>query len=134
MNAEYAHQLFGGDISDHFTIQGKQSTEFTKSFFNNDQKLADIYKSQVEPVGQVKVTNSPTNVSMEALIERQPDPLVQQLQNTLTKIAHDYGFTSDSQTNTNFTPELKDQSTNDIQQANDAVLKALEELKALGEL
>ena len=134
MNAEYAHQLFGGEISDHFKIQGKLAPNFVDSFFNNDQRLGDIYNSQVKPVGQVAVTNSPTNISMDALIERQPDPLVNQLQDTLAKIAQEYSLTSDTRTNVNFTPSLKDQSNNDIQQANDAVNRALEELKSLGEI
>ena len=71
---------------------------------------------------------------MDALIERQPDPLVVQLQATLAQVAQEYGLTSDNQTNIDFKPTLKDQSSDDIQQANDAVLKALEELKSLGEI
>jgi len=132
VNAEHAHQLFGGEVSDHFVIQGKLAPDFVDSFLNNDQKLGDVYNSQVKPVGHVAVTNSPTNISMDALIERQPDPLVNQLQDTLSKIAREYSLTSDTQTNTGFTPSLKDQSNDDIQQANDAVRKALEELKSLG--
>ena len=134
MNAEYMHQFYGGEVSDHFIIQGKTAPEFVDTFFNNDQRLSDIYNSQVKPVGQVAVTNSPTNVSMDALIERQPDPLIQQLQTTLAKIAREHSLTSDNKTDANFTPVIKDQTTDDIQQANDAVTKALEELKALNEL
>lgn len=134
MNAEYAHQLFGGEISDHFKIQGKLAPDFVNNILNNDRKLEDIYNSQVKPVGNVTVTNSPTNMSMDALIERQPDPLVLQLQNTLSKVAQEYGLTSDNQTNIDFKPALKDQSVDDMQQANDAVMKALEELKSLGEI
>lgn len=133
MNAEQRQQLFGGEISDHFIIQNKIAPEFVNAFFNNDKRLDDIYTSQVKPIGQVVVTNSPTNISMDVLIEREPDKAVIQLQNTLTKIANEYGLTSDSSTNVNFTPSLKDQSSIDIQQANDAVVKALEELKSLGE-
>jgi len=133
LNAEQRQQLFGGEISDHFIILNKTAPEFVNAFLNNDQRLDDIYTSQVKPVGQVAVTNSPTNISMDALIEREPDKAVIQLQNTLTKIANEYGLTSDSSTNVNFTPSLKDQSSIDIQQANDAVVKALEELKSLGE-
>jgi uncharacterized protein (DUF2267 family) len=134
VNAEYAHQLFGGEISDHFKIQGKLTPEAGNSFLNNDQKLGDLYNSQVKPVGQVAVTHSPTNVSMDALIERQPDPLVQQLQDTLSRVAREHGLQSDTQTNINFTPSLRDQSDADLQQANDAVARALEELKSLGEI
>ena len=134
MNAEYTQQLYGGEISDHFKIQGKLAPEFINSFLNNDQKLGNIYNAQVKPVGQVAVTNSPTNMSMDALIERQPDPLVVQLQATLAQVAQEYGLTSDNQTNIDFKPTLKDQSSDDIQQTNDAVLKALEELKSLGEI
>ena len=132
MNAEYAHQLFGGEISDHFIIQGKLAPKFVDSFFNNNQRLDDIYTSQVKPIGQVAVSNSPTNISMDALIERQPDPIVNQLQDTLAKIAQEHGLTSDSKINTDVTLSLRDQSNDDIRQANDAVLKALEELKSLG--
>ena len=134
MNAEYAQQLFGGEISDHFKIQGKLAPDFVINNLNNDQRLGDIYNARVKPVGQVAITNSPTNMSMDALIERQPDPLVSQLQDTLSKVAQEYGLTSDNQTNVDFKPTLKDQSTDDIQHANDAVMKALEELKSLGEI
>ena len=134
MNPEHAHQLFGGEISDHIRVQGKSAPDFTDSFFKNDQKLGDIYNAQVKPVGKIAVTNSPTNMSMDALIERQPDPLALQLQNALSQIAAEHGLTTDNATNTNFTPTIKDQSSDDLQQANDAVLKALEELKSLGEL
>jgi len=132
VNAEYTHQLFGGEISDHFKIQGKLAPEFVDNFFNNDQKLGDIYNTQVKPVGQVSVTNSPTNMNVSSLIEREPDPLGIQLQNTLSKLAAEHGLIPDSSTNVDFKPTLKDQSTEDIQQANYAVLKALEELKTLG--
>lgn len=134
MNAEYAHQLFGGEISDHFKIQGRLAPEFVDLLFNNDQQLNDIYNSQVKPIGQVAVTNSPTNISIDALIERQPDPLINQLQATLTKVAYEHGLQSDTTTNINFIPSLKDQSIDDIQQANDAVARALGELKSLGEI
>lgn len=134
MNAEYAHQLFGGEISDHFKIQNKLVSDLPHTAFNNDHKLSDIYNSQVKPVGNVAITNSPTNMSINALIEHQPDPLVIQLQNTLTRVAQEYGLAPDNSTNTNFKPSLKDQSDSDIQQANDAVMKALEELKSLGEI
>jgi len=134
VNAEFTHQLYGGEISDHLKIQGKLAPDFVDSFFNNDQKLETIYNTQVKPIGHVAVTASPANISMDALIERQPDPLVDQLQITLSKIAQEYGLTSDSQTNINFKPTLKDQSASDIQQANDAVIRALAELKALNEI
>ena len=134
MNAEYAHQLFGGEISDHFKIQAKLASDYTNNLLNNDQKLGDIYHTSVKPVGQVAVTNSSTNMSIDALIERQQDPLVLQLQNTLTKVAQEYGFIPDNTTNINFKPVLQDQSATDIQQANDAVMKALEELKSLGQI
>jgi hypothetical protein len=134
VNAEHAHQLFGGEISDHIRIQGKTAPDFTDSFLKNDQRLGDIYSSQVKPVGKVAVTNSPTNMSIDALIERQPDPLALQLQNALSQIAAEHGLTADSMTDVNFTPSIKDQSSDDVQQANDAVMKALEELKSLGEL
>lgn len=134
MNAENAHQLFGGEISDHFKIQGKLASDFTDSFFENDQKLGNIYSNQVKPVGQINVTSSPINMSVESLIERQPDPLIQQLQATLAKIAQQHNLTPDNKVNTEFKLVMKDQSADDIQQANDAVMKALEELKSLGEL
>jgi uncharacterized protein (DUF2267 family) len=132
VNAEYAHQLYGGEVSDHFMIQGKLAPDSTNTFFNNDQKLGDIYSDRVKQVGRVAVPNSPINFNLSDTIERQPDPLIAQLQDTLTKVAQEYGLTPDSTVNTNFKPALKDQSTTDIQQANDAVMKALEELKSLG--
>ena len=134
MNPEHLHQLFGGEVSDHFKIQGRLAPEFTADLLNNDQKLGDIYSARVKPVGKVAVTNSPTNINMEALIEHQPDPLVLQFQDTLSRIASEHGLTSDDFTNVNFTPSIKDQSSDDLQRANDAVQKALAELKELGEL
>lgn len=134
MNAEYRQQLYGGEISDHFTIQSKSALNFVDTFGNNAQKLEDIYNVQVKPVGAVAVTHSSRNLNPSSLIEREPDPIVQQLQATLTKIATEHGLIPDSKINTNFTPDIKDQSIDDIQQANDAVAKALEELKALNEL
>jgi hypothetical protein len=135
VNAEHSHQLFGGEISDYLKMQDKVAPEFNESFVNNDQHLSDVYNTHVKPVGQVAVTNSPTNMSVDSFIEHQPDPLVIQLQNTLSKVAQEYGLTSsDNSTNINFEPILKDQSAADIQQSNDAVMKALEELKALSEI
>jgi len=134
MNSEHLHQFYGGEISDHFKIQGKSAPEPVEFIFNNDQKLGDIYNARVKPIGQIAVTNTPTNMSLDALIEKQPDPLALQLQATLSKVAQEYGLISDDKTNVDFKPTLRDQSSNDIQQANDAVLKALEELKSLGEI
>jgi hypothetical protein len=125
-------QLYGGEISDHFKVRNVQSPTPADNLTANTQQLGDVYNAKVKPVGQVVVTNSPTNINMNALIERQPDPLILQLQNTLAKIAQEYNLTSDKHVNNNFEPSLRDQTDNDLQQANDAVLKALEELKSLG--
>jgi hypothetical protein len=134
VNAEHAQQLLGGEISDHFKIQGKLSPININDFNNYDQRLEDIYNSQVKPVGKVAITNSPTNVSMDALIERQPDPLVDQLRNTFSKIANEHGLFDDNPTNIDFKPILKDQSEADLQRAHDLVKQALEELKSLNEI
>ena len=134
MNAEHAHQLFGGEISDHFIVQGKLAPINVNDINNSDQRLEDIYNAQVKPVGKVAVTNSPTNVSMDALIERQPDPLAMQLQNTFSKIAAEHGLFDDNPTNIDFKPILKDQSALDLQRAQDLVKQALEELKSLNQV
>jgi len=131
MNAEYSHQLYGGEVSDYFKKVGINQVPYNTNNIN-EQKLENIYSVQVKPVGQINITNSPTNMSLESLIEREPDPLLQQLQNTLTQIIRQQDFVSDN--NINFKPTFKDQTGEDIQQANDAVLRALEELKSLGEL
>ena len=134
MNAESFHQYYGGEISDYL-VKKQNFIPGDNTLQPSERALCDIYNTQVKHVGQVAITNSPTNINLDALIEHQPDPLTIQLQDTLSRVAQEHGLIANKAvTDTNFKPTLKDQSTDDIHQANDAVIKALEELRALGEI
>ena len=135
MNPETLQQLYGGEVGDYISRPNPKATDFQVKL--NTNQLESVYSSQVQPKGSVNVKASGIAFNPAALIDNsEPDPLSIQLSQALTKIANEYGINADSQTNTNtnFTPALKDQSSADLQQADDAVRKALEELKALGEL
>ena len=59
----------------------------------------------------------------------------QMLNQTLSQIAQEHNLEGDPGINKLKTPELvlpKDQTTNDIKQAQDNIMAALEELKAMG--
>lgn len=132
-NPELMQQLWGGDIGDYLNRPNPKATDFQVKL--NSGQLENVYSSQVQPKGPVKVSATGLGFNPASLIERgEPDVLSIQLQQTLSKIAHDYGITPDGQTNTSFTPALRDQSKDDLQQADDAVRRALEELKSLGEI
>lgn len=133
INPETMQQLWGGEIGDYTNTLHPKATDF--QVILNSNQLENVYASQVQPKGSVKVSATGIGFNPASLIDqREPDVLSIQLQQTLSKIAQEHGITSDASVNINFTPTIKDQSSDDLRQANDAVRKALEELKTLGEL
>ncbi|CAB5226423.1 hypothetical protein UFOVP760_199 [uncultured Caudovirales phage] len=136
MNAEYLHQQYGGDISDHIRIQNKTAQEYFNQVDNGEQ-LSNIYNTQVKSKGRVNVTNSFLAFNPNQLIERpQEDQISLSFKATLNKVATEIGLTDADGVayHPDYNPLLRDQTSDDIQQANDAVQKALDELKSLGEL
>jgi hypothetical protein len=127
--------MYGGDINDHVR-PNPLHTDYKVSLESSGD-LGGIYSQQVQPTGSLKASSTVIGFNPASLIDRgTPDPLSIQLSNTLAKIANEYGLLDDglSTINTNFTPVIKDHGTAEIQQANDAVTRALEELKSLGEI
>jgi len=136
MNAEYMHQMYGGEISDHIKIQNKTAPDFLKSVDSSEQ-LTNIYNNQVKPKGAVNATSTFLAFNPNQLIERPTeDSISMSFKATLNKVAAEIGLTDADgiRYSPEYNPLLKNQSNNDIQQASDAVNKAIEELKSLGEI
>jgi hypothetical protein len=136
MNAEYLQQIYGGEISDHIKIQNKTASEYFNKVDNGEQ-LTNIYQTQVKSKGSVNVTNSFLAFNPNQLIERpQEDQISSNFKATLNKVATEIGLTDANGVayHPDYNPLLRDQTSGDIQQANDAVQKALDELRSLGEL
>lgn len=136
MNFEHLQQLYGGEISDYIKIQNKIAPEYHNQIDNGEQ-LSNIYNAQVKTKGSVNVTNSILAFNPKHLIDRPAeDPITVSFKETLNKVAAEIGLSdADGVTyHPDYNPMLKDQTSNDMQQANDAVQKALDELKALGEV
>lgn len=139
MNADQMHQLYGGDLSDHY-IQSK-AIDYTKVNHGPDDPsaLENIYNNSVRSKGAIDTTGlSSPNLNLNGLIEqRPPDPMQVMLNNTLTKIAQDLGLDGEPAINpvniqSILTPKTPTQD--DIHHAQDSVAAALEELKRLGAL
>lgn len=136
MNPEHMHQIYGGEISDHIKIQNQSAPDFFKSIDSGEQ-LTNIYNSQVKSKGAVNVTNSILAFNPKQLIDKSAeDPISLAFKDALNKVAAEIGLTDADgvRYNPEYNPMLKDQAPDDLNQANDAVLKALEELKSLGEI
>ena len=130
------HQIYGGEISDHIKIQNQSAPDFLKSVDSGEQ-LTNIYNSQVKSKGAVNVSNSILAFNPKNLFERPAeDPISVSFKDTLNKVAAEIGLTDADglRYSPEYNPMLRDQSSADLNQANDAVLRALEELKTLGEL
>jgi len=136
MNPEHMHQIYGGEISDHIKIQNQSAPDFFKSVDSGEQ-LTNIYNSQVKSKGAVNVTNSILAFNPKQLIDKPAeDPISLAFKDALNKVAAEIGLTDADgvRYTAEYNPMLKDQSSTDIQRANDAVARALEELKTLGEI
>lgn len=136
MNAEHLQQIYGGEISDYlkpkFVVQSENISSFDPT-----GDITNIYKSQVQNKGAIDTKGLlGPNINLSALIDqRPPDPMQQMLNQTLSKIAQEHNFEGEQSVDKLKTPELvlpKDQTSTDIQQAQDNILAALAELKAMG--
>jgi len=136
MNSEHLQQLYGGEISNFVKIQNKTAPDYINQNNNSDQ-LSNVYNAQVKPKGSINATNSILAFNPKHLIDQPTeDPLIVSLRETLNKVATEIGLTDADgiRHSPEYNPMLRDQSSDDLNQANDAVLKALEELKTLGEI
>jgi len=136
MNAEHMQQIYGGEISDYLKPKFIIQSENTSSF-DPTGDITNIYTSQVQNKGSINTSNLlAPNVNLSSLIDqRPPDPMQQMLNQTLTKIAQEVGLEGEPGLDKQKMPELvlpKDQTSDDIKQAQDSVLAALAELKAMG--
>lgn len=139
MNAEHYHQLYGGDIADHFT-QKKQINLQSKGFEDISQDICDIYNTQIKGKPSIDTTgiyNSTSNMSIASNIERDPyfDKIDTDFRNIINNIADQFGLLSNDDSVNKFTPssvQLRSQTDDDIASANNEVMRALEELKNLG--
>jgi len=136
MNAEHLQQIYGGEISDYikpkFVVQNENVSSFDPT-----GDITNIYASQVQNKGAIDTKGLlGPNINLSALIDqRPPDPMQQMLNQTLSQIAQEHNLEGDPGINKLKTPELvlpKDQTTSDIKQAQDNIMAALEELKAMG--
>jgi len=136
MNAEHMHQLYGGEVGDYL-IPAKILNKENVTSFDPAGDLTNIYNSQVQTKGSINTNGlvSP-NINLSSLIDqRPPDPMQQMLNQTLTRIAQEVGLEGEPGVNVQKTPELvlpKEQKPSDIQQAQDNIMAALAELKAMG--
>jgi len=136
MNAEHLQQIYGGEISDYLKPKFVVQSENVSSF-DPTGDITNIYKSQVQNKGAIDTKGLlGPNINLSALIDqRPPDPMQQMLNQTLSKIAQKHNFEGELAVDKVKTPELvlpKDQTSNDIQQAQDSIIAALAELKAMG--
>ena len=137
MNAEYTQQIYGGEIGDYLTKTN--AIDFSKVSHGPDigTDIANIYNNQVASKGRIETTNLlASNINLTSLIDqRPPDPMQQMLNNTITKIAKEVGLEGDPspiQSDINVLLKPRDQSSSDIQQAQNNIAAALAELKSLG--
>jgi hypothetical protein len=129
-------QIYGGEISDHIKIHNQTVPDIYKVVDSGEQ-LTNIYNSQVKSKGAVDVSNSILAFNPKNLFERPAeDPISISFKDTLNKVAVEIGLTDADglRYSPEYNPMLRDQSSDDLNQANDAVLKALEELRTLGEI
>jgi len=136
MNAEHLQQIYGGEISDYLKPKFVVQSENVSSF-DPTGDITNIYTAQVQNKGAIDTKGLiGPNINLSALIDqRPPDPMQQMLNQTLTQIAREHGLEGEPGVDKVKTPELvlpKDQTSNDIQQAQDNILAALAELKAMG--
>jgi len=136
MHSEHLQQIYGGEISDYlkpkFVIQNENTSSFDPT-----GDITNIYTSQVQNKGAIDTRGLlGPNINLSSLIDqRPPDPMQQMLNNTLSQIARDHGLEGEPSIDKIKIPELvlpKDQTSDDIEQAQDSVMAALEELRAMG--
>jgi hypothetical protein len=136
MNAEHMHQLYGGEIGDYL-IPTKILSKENVSNFDPTGDITNIYTSQVQNKGAINTKGLVgPNINLTSLIDQKPpDPMQQMLNQTLTKLAQEHGFEDEPGIDPRKTPDLvlpKEQKLSDIQQAQDSIMAAIAELKAMG--
>lgn len=135
MNAEIQHQLYGGEIVDYITPNLPPKNNKTSNFVdpNSDSTLENIYTASVKNKGSIDTSGiyRSSNVPLQSLIEREPDKFQQMLTDTLNQVAKDIGLIPNSSSSTLPSVTPKEQTVNDIQQAQDNIAQALQELKDL---
>lgn len=132
-NPEHLQQIYGGEINDYYTQQKPIDYNAT-SLDQGDQVLGDIYQAQVKAKGSIDTTGiyRSTHVPLQALIERQPDKFERMLSDTLSQIAKVVDITNKDNMVTIPSVTPKEQTQNDIAQAQDNVARAMQELVQLG--
>lgn len=138
MNSELQHSLYGGEISDYLTPQ-LPAQNHKQQHNNLGPDLESIYNQHVANKGSIDTTGLVSaNINLNGLIERQEaDPLMDMFRQTLSKVAQEINIEGEPVLTTNNVSTLlqpKNQSQDDIHQAQDAVQAALAELKELGAL
>jgi hypothetical protein len=135
VNAEIQHQLYGGEIVDYITPNLPPKNNKTSNFVdpNSDSTLENIYSTSVKDKGSIDTSGiyRSSNVPLQSLIEREPDKFQQMLTDTLNQVAKDIGLIPNSSSSTLPSVTPKEQTVNDIQQAQDNIAQALQELKDL---
>jgi hypothetical protein len=135
VNAETQHQLYGGEIVDYITPNLPSKNNKTSNFVdpNSDSTLENIYNVSVKDKGSIDTSGiyRSSNVPLQSLIEREPDKFQQMLTDTLNQVAKDIGLIPNSSSSTLPSVTPKEQTANDIQQAQDNIAQALQELKDL---
>ena len=136
MSAEIMQQLYGGEISDF--IKGNLPP-MSKDTHSNPitSSLEGIYNNQVQPQGSINpIGVNGIGFNPRNLIEHnKDDEWTKSLTATLNKVAREVNLQPDADSIT--TPpsiNLMPQSDSDVQIAQDNVLKAIEELRALNGL
>lgn len=130
MTPEQKHQLYGGEISDYTVSRVLTERAYEKPEITT-KKLGDIYDTQIKGKQSIDTTGIYTNQSPASTFERDPQSvkMEQQLQQTLRTIAQQLNLNNSTEKDIKDTLSIKQQSTGDIDQANQNVLQALKELK-----
>lgn len=126
------HQLYGGEITDY--VESKQSLHKYEDPQQVDSNIANVYDKLVK--GKPSIDTSGIVSLNFGNIPKQRDPhfdaLDNMLKETLNAVARQIGLDSDSQhTVSPQTISLKDQTSSDIENANNNVIQALKELQDL---
>ena len=134
MNAEFQHQLYGGEIADYIAARKDANIINTISNTGDSKSLESIYNNSIKNKGSIDTTNllNPSFDFRSLIDHRDPDPLLQQLSDTIAKISADISLESEPLVDTQAILAPKNQTQDDILHAQDNVARALAELKDLG--
>lgn len=131
MNSEHKHQLYGGEVSDYMVSQ-KITDRLYEDPAQTDKNIGEIYSTQVQGKKSID-TRGIFNTSMGIPpMERDPqiNQLEQLLSQTLGNIAQQLNIGDNGQVHkVKSTLNLKNQTNDDIDAANQRVLQAMKELE-----